>query len=799
MLKNYFSVAWRNLIRNKTFSIINIGGLATGLAACWLIVLYVGNELSYDKHHANANRIYRLAQHATWDNGSFNLAITSALFGPTFKNSFPEVEEFVRVDAEGGGVITYGDKHINAGDLLFSDNSFFRIFSHRFIYGDAAALDKPNSIVITKTLAEKIFGDAAAAPGKAILFGNESSLVTGVIEDVPANSHFKFSGIRAMPVIGEDRNKRGNAEFYTYVLLKKGADIKNLQAKFPGFFDKHLKEFIEGIKYNLELQPITSIHLHSALDYEMSPNGSMKYITVFSLVAALILIIASINYMNLSTARSSLRVKEIGVRKVNGAGRSQLVSMFLAESVLLTLIATCIAMLLVYITLPWFQHFIGKDSGIWQPNIWQTALICGAFALIAGGLSGIYPALFISGFKLIPALKGLTGKHTGNLRFRQSLVVFQFVITIAMIAGSFIIYQQLNYVSSKNLGFNKDQVLSFHITSNEVRNKIPLLKEELLRNPLIESAGAAGNPIGNNNIGGSDYKAQAENGSLPENSSMANIFSIDEDFLPTLEVKIIKGRNFSKEMQTDRGRSILVNETLVNKEAWKSDPIGKKIQLGKDSAGNPILFEIAGVMKDFNIYSLQHKIEPLIVTLPSSNGDKDNMYVRISKKNITAGLKHVEAVYRKFDSANPFEYSFLDENFSKQYKAEKMQGKLLISFTVLAIFIACLGLFGLIAFAAEQRRKEIGIRKVLGSSVSGIVVLLSKDLAKLVLIAVVIATPIAWTAMHKWLEGFAYRIDIMWWVFAGAGVVALTIALATVIVQAIKAAVVNPVKSLRTE
>jgi putative ABC transport system permease protein len=799
MLKNYFSVAWRNLIRNKTFSIINIGGLAIGLAACWLIVLYVGNEMSYDKYHANGNRIYRLAQHATWDGGAFNLAVTSAPFGPTFKNSFPEIEEFVRLDGEGGGVITYGDKHIMAGDLLFADNSFFRIFSHRFIYGDAASLDKPNSIVITKKLAENLFGDASAAPGKTILFGSEGTLVTGVIEDVPTNSHFKFSGIRTMPVIGEDRNKWGNAELYTYVMLKKGAGIESLKAKMPGFFDKHLKEFTEGIKYNLEFQPLTSIHLHSALDYELSPNGSMKYIMVFSLVAALILIIASINYMNLSTARSSLRVKEIGVRKVNGAGRGQLVSMFLAESILLTFIATCIAMLLVYITLPWFQHFIGKDSGIWQPNIWQTAIICGAFAVFAGTLSGVYPALFISGFKLIPSLKGLTGKHTGNLRFRQSLVVFQFVITIAMIAGSFIIYQQLHFVSSRDLGFNKDQVLSFHITSNEVRNKIPLLKEELLRNPLIESAGAAGNPIGNNNIGGRDYKAQAENGSLPENANMANIFSIDEDFLPTLQVKMAKGRNFSREMQTDRSRMVLVNETFVNKEAWKTDPIGKKIQLGKDSAGNPILFEVAGVMKDFNIYSLQHKIEPLIVQLPSSNGDKDNMYVRISKRNIAAGLKHVEAVYHKFDSANPFEYSFLDENFAKQYKAEKMQGKLLIGFTVLAIVIACLGLFGLIAFAAEQRRKEIGIRKVLGSSVSGIVVLLSRDLAKLVLIAILIATPIAWTAMHQWLEGFAYRINIMWWVFAGAGLVALSVALATVVVQAIKAAVVNPVKSLRTE
>jgi putative ABC transport system permease protein len=801
MLKNYFLVAWRNLVRNKTFSVINIGGLAIGLAACWLIMLYVSNELSYDRYHNNANRIYRIAQHADWSGGGFNLAVTSPPFAPAFKTSFPEVKEAVRLDMEGGGTITYGEKHIKAEDILFADSSFFRVFSYKFLYGDEKSLDQPQSIVITKTLAQNLFGNASTATGKTILFGNNSpNLVTGVIEDVPANSHFSFSAIRRM--YKTDDTQWGQSYLYTYLLLNKGTDIKKLNAKLVAFSDKNLKPIMESMvgkaNYNLELQPLTSIHLRSNLEYEMSPNGNMRYIIVFSLVAALILIIASINYMNLSTARSSLRVKEIGVRKVNGSSRSQLVSMFLSESVLITFIASMIALLLVKLAMPWFIHFTGKETGIVQPGPWQTIGLFAAFALITGFLSGIYPAFFLSGFKLIPSLKGQTGKHSGNLRFRQSLVVFQFVITITMIAGSFIIYQQLNYVSKKDLGFNKEQVLTYHLNNEDSRNKIELIKAELLKNPLIESVAAVGNPIGNNNLNINDYRAEEPDGKMGTKDRMSNVLLADEDFVNTMQVKMAAGRNFSKDMSTDKDNVLLINETFAKKEGW-AQPIGKKIQRGNDSLGNPRIYQVAGVIKDFNVYSLQHKIEPLIVKLPLSNGDKDNIYVRISNKNMTAGLQHVESVFRKFDPVNPFDYSFLDENFARQYKSEKMQGNLLMTFTVLAILVACLGLFGLVTFTAEQRRKEIGIRKVLGSSVSGIVLLLAKDLVKLVIIAIIIATPIAWITMNKWLEDFAYRINIGWWIFGIAGMIGLLIAFITVSVKATKAAMANPVKSLRTE
>ncbi|MEO5594914.1 MAG: ABC transporter permease [Chitinophagaceae bacterium] len=795
MIKNYFTVAFRSLKRNKIFSLINIGGLAIGLAACWMIALYVANETSYDNYHANAGRIYRVAQHGSWNGGSFDLAVTPPPMAAALKIEYPEIEQTARFNVEGGGTITYENQRLQAGDILFADSAVFKIFSYHFLYGDPnTALTKPQTIVLTNTLAKKIFGDASLALNKTISFGNYGNLVTGVIDDVPVNSHFTFSALRSMP---EDiGNSWAYSSLYTYILLKEKTRVESLDAKLPSFFTKYLKASVGDAKYKMEMQPLTSIHLHSNLSYEMGTNGNISYVTIFSLVAALILIIASINYTNLSTARSSLRVKEIGVRKVNGSRRGQLVMMFLAESILITAIASALAILLLNLSLPWFQHFIGKELAIWHFGFGKTILFLVCFSLLAGCISGIYPALFLSGFKLIPSLKGQTGNHKGNFIFRQSLVVFQFVITIAMIAGSFIIWQQLNFVRTTNLGFNKDQVIVFHL-SRDMRKQIPAIKQEMLQNPLIESVATASNPIGNNNIGGRSYEIVTD-GTTIKKENKGQSFQVDEDFIPALQIKLAAGRNFSPTMLTDKDKAVIVNETLARDAGWK-DPIGKRIQFGEDAQKNPMIYEVAGVVKDFNIYSLQHKIEPLILQLPAEVNDKDNMYVRLSKSNIKSALTFVASISKKYNPSDPFEYNFLDQNFAKQYEAEQMQGSLLMIFTVLAISIACLGLFGLVTFTAEQRRKEIGIRKVLGSSVSGIVMLLAKDLLKLVMVAIVIATPIAWLTMSKWLQNFQYKISIGWWIFAIAGVLALLIAFVTVSFKAIKAAIANPVKSLRTE
>ena len=797
MFRNYIKIAWRNIVKNHVFSLINIAGLTIGLAAFWLIALYVADELSFDRYHLNANGIYRVVQHAKWDGGKFDLTGTSAPFAQALKNDYPEIEGTVRFDIEGGGAIAYQNKHLQVDDIMFTDPSVFTVFTYHFLFGDAkTALTKPQSIVITKTLATKIFGNASLALNKTISFDNNyPNLVTGVIDDVPANSHFTFSALRSFPQnYSEDW---GNIHLYTYILLKKGADIKNLEAKLPQFFNKYLKASMGNITYRMELQPLTSIHLHSNLSFEMSANSSMVYIYTFSIVAILILLIAAINYMNLSTARSSTRIKEIGVRKVTGSSKSQLVWMFLSESVLITFIASLTAILLISFMLPAFKQLTGKELSIWRFGVWDTILLLSVFSLFTGIISGIYPALLLSGFRTVSALKGQLGSQGGNFIFRKVLVTFQFVITISMIAGSCIIYQQLKFVSNKDLGFNKKQVLTFHIHNKEVRDHISALKQQLLQNPLIESVSSASNPIGNNDIGKTDYMLE-ENGKMETKPRIGDTFMIDEDFIPTMQIKLLQGRNFLQKMSTDKTQSIIVNETLVKDAGWKN-AIGKKIQYNTDEKGKPLFYQVIGVIKDFHIFSLQHKIEPLILQLPPVPEEKDNLYVRINKSGIKEALQFIESSYRKFDAEHPIDYHFLDQNFAKQYQAEQKQGVILLTFTILTILIACLGLFGLVTFMAQQRSKEIGIRKVLGASVAQITTLLSKDFLNLVLLALVIASPIAFFTMQKWLQDFAYRIQINWWVFALAGSLAIIIAFITVSFQAVKAALANPVKSLRSE
>lgn len=796
MLCNYIKIAWRNLIKHKVFSFINIFGLATGIAAFWLISLYVVDEWSYDRYNIKANRVFRVVQHGTWNGGKFNLAVTSPPYAPALKNDYAEVEDAIRIDAEGGGKITYGEKQINEGGMLFTDKGFFNLFTHHFLSGDPnTALTRPQSIVLTKTLAEKLFGNAADAQDKTVLIENSPSTVTGVIDDVPANSQFTFRALRSLPDGYTDT--WANSHIYTYVLLKNHDDFKKIQAGSDVFFNKYLKGAFGAMQYSMELQPLTSIHLNSNLDYELGSNGNITYVYVFGMVALLILAIAVINYVNLTTARSSIRIKEIGVRKVIGSSKKQLIVMFFAESVLFTLVAAIIAAVMVQFLLPYFNQLSGKSLVLMQFGLDKTVIMFILFAFATGILNGLYPALFLSGFRTIAAMKGQMGSQAATVMFRKSLVVFQFVITIVMIAGSCIIYRQLHYVMNKDLGFNKKQTLTFHINDKSARTKIAAIKSQLLQNPAVEAVGIAGNPIGNNDIG-SDYFNIGTDGKANSESKIVENLIIDEDFIPTLQVKLTKGRNFSSSMSTDRQESVIVNQTLVNEMGWK-DAVGRSVRVGLDNNGNVINREIIGVVKDFNTYSLQHKVAPMIMYLPFTPNDEDNMYIRIGENNIPATLDYISKVYSRFDIENKVEFHFLDQNFANQYQSEQKQGNILLIFTVLAISIACLGLFGLVTFTAEQRVKEIGIRKVLGASVTSIVTLLSKDLMKLVVIATLVATPLAWYGMSKWLQSFAYRVDINWWVFAVAGILAVIIAFVTVSIQSVRAANANPAKSLKSE
>lgn len=796
MIRNYLKIAWRNLNKHRFFSMVNICGLAMGIAAFWVIALYVANEWSYDRYNEKADRIFRVVQHGKWGNGGFDLAITSTPYAPALKADYPEVEDAVRIDMDGGGKITYNDKQITVDDISFADNSIFNIFTYHFLSGDPqTALSEPRSIVLTKTLAIKLFGDTQSAIDKTIFFDNNlSNKVTGVIDDVPLNSHFRFSALRSFNA--NLTGTWGNAHLFTYVLLKNPGDYKKIEAHSDEFYNRYLKSDFANIRYKMELQPLTSIHLHSKLDYEMGTNGSITYVYTFSIIALLILCIAIINYVNLTTARSSVRIKEIGIRKVIGSDRKQLMLMFFAESVLLAILATAVAVFLIHATLPFFNHLSGKTLNIWWFGTTRTLIIFTAFAFITGLISGIYPALFLSGFRTIPAMKGQLGSQSSTIIFRKSLVVFQFVITMVMIVGSCVIYQQLHFVLNKNLGFNKSQMLTFHIQNHTVRTEIAALKTQLLQSPLIESVAAAGNPIGNNDIGENPFNIGPDGNNTPE-TKLAQQLIIDEDFIPAMQIKLLQGRNFIKGPADSANNAIIVNSTLINALGWKN-PIGKRVRTGVDK-GKITWSTIVGVVKDFNIYSLQHKIAPLVLSLPQTAMDEDNLYVRLSPNNIQASLKYLQTVFGRFDAENKVDYHFLDQNFASQYQSEEKQGTLLLIFTVLAISIACLGLLGLVTFTAEQRVKEIGIRKVLGASVKNIVTLLTKELVLLVLLAALIASPLGWFAMNKWLQGFAYRVSIDWWVFLAAGVIIVFIAFVTMSIRSVKAAVANPVKSLKAE
>jgi putative ABC transport system permease protein len=795
MLRTYLKTAWRNLLKHQAFSFINIFGLAVGLAAFGFIALYVADELSYDRYHKNADKIFRVVQHGKWDGGSFDLAVTSAPFAAALKNDFKEVEQAVRLHPEGGGKISYENKSFVENNILFADDSFFKVFTYDFLYGDPeTALSEPQSIVLTKALATKLFGDPGNALNKSVLFdGNFPNKVTAVIDEVPGNSHFSFTALRAL-----DKNYTagwGDAELYTYILLKESSDHAVLESQSASFNKKYLQSDQGTLNFQLELQPLTSIHLQSQLSYEMGNNGDIKYIYVFSLVGLLILIIAIINYVNLTTARSSSRVREIGVRKVIGSGRTSLMYMFMCESILLTAVASAVAACLVFVLMPYFNQISGKLLNFEEIGIFKSILTVIIFAVFTGILSGLYPMLFLSGFRTIPALKGQLGSQSSTTLFRQSLVTFQFVITITMIAGSLIIYQQLDYVMAKDLGFNKSQTLTFHLQDDKSRSRLKSIKDRLLKSPIIESVGAAGNPIGNNNLGSDVFNLNA-NGETGQNSKIAQNLLIDADFIPTMEIELLKGRNFSAAMPTDKTDAVIINETLVKEMGW-NDPIGRRVLMGTDNG--VAAKSVIGVVKDFNTYSLQHKVAPLVLRMVSEAGDQDNIYVRLRPGNIQESLNYIRSTYAEFDPENKPDLNFLDENFARQYQSEEKQADLLMVFTVLAISIASLGLLGLATFAAQQRTREIGIRKVLGATVASITLLLSKDLMKLVLIAIVLSVPIAVWTTNKWLQNFAYRIDIEWWVFVVAGLAAIAVALLPLGSQALKAAFANPVKSLRSE
>jgi putative ABC transport system permease protein len=796
MLINNLRSAYRNLRRHKLYAFINVSGLAVSLAACWLIMIYVKDEWSYDRFNLNADRIVRVVQHSAWDGGNIHIAVTSAPFAPLLKKEFPQIEDAVRIDAEGGDVIAHGNSTIKVNDIISADASLFHIFSFDFLEGNAAtALTDPQSIVLTESLALILFSSPESAMGQMVVFpGNSPARVSAVIRDVPQNSHLHFSAVRPLPT--DYTGGWQNASIYTYLLLKTPESLQAIRSQLPAFVERKIKKEMNATQYHLELQPLTSIHLQSDLDYEISPNGSLSRIYIFSAIGLLILFIAIINYVNLATARASSRIKEIGIRKTMGSGKLQLAALFITEAALVTLLAGLVALVLVRFSMPFFNHITGKNLSIWRFGLLPSIGFILLFSITVGLISGIYPSLVLSRFQTIPALKGHTGRMGGTVFFRKSLLVLQFAITVFMISASFVIYRQLGYVKHADLGFNKEQVVTFHIDNRSLRSQIPVIKSKLLQNPLIEMVAVAGNPIGNNDLGTYGYYYENGTHALSLQTKAVQELMVDADFLATMQIRLKEGRNFSEKLSTDQTDAVLVNETLVKELGWTS-ALGKKMLSSSNKDGQPKT--VVGVIRDFHTYSLQHKVEPLVLILPPNVKEQDNLYVRVAKGKSTEAMTYLNQVYKSFDPGNPVEYHFLDQNFANQYQVEQKQGNLALLCTLLAMLLSLVGLFGLVSFTAKQMTKEIGIRKVLGASLFNVVSLLSGSYIKLIAMAACIALPVSWVIMDRWLSDFAYRMPLQIGLFIAAGCVSALLALITLGLQGMKAGMANPITSLRSE
>jgi putative ABC transport system permease protein len=803
MIKNYIKTAYRSLWKNKGFTAINVLGLSIGLATCLLIVFYVVDELSYDKYNTKADRIYRVTENVSLNGREGSSAGTAAPLMDALKSNFPQIEKIARLIPTTSlfwspqkFYIKKGTENIQERSIVYSESNIFDVFTLPMIDGSPTnALTEPHTAVITQSAAKKYFNKINVV-GQTLTI-NDTSIykITGVIKDVPAQSHFKYDFFLSFSSLPESNvHGWGFSGIHNYVLLKPGTDVKQLESQITKLDIKNSfnpSAWTTGGNYlKVLLTPLLDIHLRRSTNsqYELEQGGNIQYVYIFSVVAIFILLIACVNFMNLSTARSSNRAKEVGVRKVLGSARKYLVYQFLTESILVTLVSTIIALFIAILLMPLFNEMAGKQLAFTQQSmVWLVPSLIG-IVLVIGFLAGSYPAFFLSAFKPINVLKGKIASGFKGGFLRSFLVVFQFSISIFLIIGTLVIYNQLKYIHNKALGFDRSQVLVIRNTGI-LGKQAAILKQELKQLPGVVNATMSSYlPTGEDrNVTGlfPDRTIDIKKDVLTE------FWPVDEDYIKTMDIKMTDGRNFSKQMATDTA-AIIVNEAFV-KAYGEKHPLDRTVY--RDSYGiQP--YHIVGIMKDFHFKSLHEKITPVVLAYAE---DRGAISIRVKASGIAALISQIETRWKKLSPNQQFSYSFMDQDFDATYRSEQRVGEIFISFSTLAILIACLGLFGLAAYAAEQRNKEIGIRKVLGASVTTIVSMLSKDFIKLVFIAIVLASPLAYISMHWWLQGFAYRMDIQWWILAIAGITAILIAFVTISFQSIKAALGNPVKSLRSE
>lgn len=819
MIRNYFKIAFRSLLKRKGYSFINVLGLAIGMAVCLLIGLFIQSELSYDQWHSKGDNVYRVALERRYPGRSTSYSIIPSSIGESIQKEYPEVKESTRLFNFGGNgnfFLRIGEKTFEEKRVLAADSNFFKVFTGRLIQGDSAtALLRPNSVVLNESTAKKYFGSANAAMGKTFLTddGNNaevSYMVTGICKDWPDNSHFLFDLLLSTSSFDFIRQPNYTGfSAHTYLLLNPGASPKALEAKISNVIRKYVSGEIErnfgmtfeqfqaeGNGYRYYLQPLKKIHLISDLEAELRPNGSLTTVYIFAVIAVFILFLACINFINLSTARSVERAKEVGIRKTFGSEKKSLIGQFLIESVLVSLISIIIAFGLILLLLPLFNSVSGKELTILSLLTPVKILILVLFALIVGIIAGVYPAFVLSSFQPVTVLKGKFKSNKYGLALRNGLVVFQFAISVILIVSTIVVNRQMQYMLSGKLGFKKDHVIIVE-RADLLNDQTKAFENELTKIPGIETVSAASALPGQQNFFGFTVQQLGAKESLTGRGII-----VDDQFDNLLGLEIKEGRFFSNEFSTD-SLSMVLNEKAAAELGLKN-AIGARLSspnAGFNAPdGSPYVYTVVGIMKDFHYQSLHQKITPLVFTSTTKFQNRAPFIaVRIKADNFEQAVSSIENTWKKFVQQRPFHYNFLDQTLAAQYTAEQTMQKIFSIFSVLTIFIACIGLLGLAAYTTQQRNREIGIRKVLGAGVGNIVAMLSRDFIKLVLVAALIAFPIAWFTMHKWLEDFSYRITISWWLFFAAGGAALLMALLTISFQAIKAAIANPVKSLRTE
>ena len=800
MFKNYLLIAFRNLIRQKTYSIINISGLAIGFAAFIMIVLHVVHEFSFDKFHKNSNDIYRVCINGRISGDVFNVAVCASPTGEAMVRDMPKVLKSVRINKFHQTVFftTDNDRFYEEG-MIFADSTFFDVFTFEMLQGNPeTALDELNSIVLTEKIAKKHFPEENPIGKIMKLNDKESFIITGIIKDVPGNSHFTFNMVSPYSTFQKMNGIEGNEDWgslnvHTYVLLAPGTNPRQIETKFPEFIKKNMGELseMESIKFEPYLQPLTSIHLHSNLMAELGSNSDINYVYAFLAVAIFILLIACINFMNLSTARSMKRAKEVGLRKVVGADRQQLIFQFIGESLILSFIGLIAGLILVEIALPAFSQILDND---FEPSLFRNRyefLFLIGLVIVVGVIAGSYPAFYLSAFQPVKVLKGSLRNKSKKSSVRNVLVVMQFSISVFLIICTGFVYSQITYLRSKKLGFDKEQLVVIPLRGERMQDNANVIKNELKNLSCVAEVSMS------QFVPGGDMNG---NGYIPEGMDekapwiiFTNI--VDYDYVKTMGMEVVKGRDLSRDFSTD-SNAILINETLMKKLGWE-DPLNKKITgFHYDST---FQLHIVGVVKDFHFRSLHDAIEPSLMYIGSQNNSYLN--VKLHAGNINESIEAIQKKWEETESAFPFDYFLLDKNLDDLYKAETRIGELFLAFTFIAILIACLGLFGLASYNAEQRTREIGIRKAMGSSVEQIVLMMSRQFTIWILLANIIAWPIAYYFIDRWLGNFAYSIKIMdkWYIFLFAGLATLFIAILTVLYQSIKAAIINPVVAIKYE